>query len=327
MPFIAQSDYVAPLLRSNPHIQTIVPTIFRKVAGVEYDRRRIETPDGDFLDLDFSRVGSLRLAIVLHGLEGDSGRPYMMGMVKALNRNGWDALALNFRGCGGEPNRKLRMYHSGETEDLQTVIGHVASLGVYSDLALVGFSLGGNVILKYLGEKGVETHPLIKAAVAVSVPCDLKACSDRLEEFINRPYLKRFFRLLREKIRSKAMIMPGQIDDMGYEQLRTLKEFDDRYTAPLHGFRDADDYYEKASSRQFLSNISIRTLLINSADDPFLSESCYPREESEANPYLFLEIPRNGGHVGFMASNALGEYWSETRAASFLGTWVPGRRS
>jgi len=322
VPVVARSNYTAPLLCSNPHVQTIIPTVFRKVRGVSYQRERIATPDGDFIDLDWAEVGSKRLAILLQGLEGDSGRPYMMGMVRALNRNDWDALAMNFRGCSGEPNLKLRMYHSGETEDLHTVISHVAASGMYDELALVGFSLGGNAILKYLGEQGDRKSPLIKQAVTISVPCDLKACSVRLEEFRNRPYLRRFLRMLHEKIRVKALMMPESISDIGYERIRTLKDFDDRYTAPMHGFKDADDYYEKASCRQFLPTISIPTLLINAADDPFLSASCFPIEEAKSNIHLFLEIPEHGGHVGFMAFNNDGEYWSETRAIVFLNTMV-----
>ena len=318
MPVIPQSAYKAPLLCSNPHIQTIVPTLFRKVYGVTYQRERIETPDGDFLDLDWSRVGAKRLAVVLHGLEGNSTRSYIMGMVKALNRSAWDALAVNFRGCGGEPNRKLRMYHSGETEDIQTVIRHVSELANYSELALVGFSLGGNVILKYLGEQRGKTHSMIKAVVTISVPCDLKASSVRISALMNRLYLKRFLGMLHEKMKAKALMAPEKIDLRGYDKIRTLKEFDDRYTAPLHGFKDAYDYYEKSSSRQFLNRISVPTLLINAADDPFLSASCYPVEEAKANPNLFLEVPKHGGHVGFMASNNDGEYWSETRAVAFL---------
>lgn len=324
MPVVAQSSYISPLFCSSPHVQTVIPTLFRKVSGVTYQRERIDTPDGDFLDLDWSRVGSRRLAIVLHGLEGDSGRPYMRGMVKALNRRGWDALAMNLRGCSGEPNRKLRMYHSGETDDLHTVIRHVTALESCDDLALMGFSLGGNVILKYLGERGDTPPALLKAAVAVSVPCDLTACAVRLEEFRNRLYLRRFLRLLHGKIRAKALMMPESVSDHGYERIKWLKEFDDRYTAPFHGFKDAADYYAQASSRQFLPNISVPTLLINAADDPFLSSSCFPTEEAKANPHLFLEVPRHGGHVGFMSFNHDGEYWSETRATTFLDTMVSG---
>jgi uncharacterized protein len=318
MPLISESDYIAPIMLGNPHIQTIIPTLFRKVPGVIYERERIVTPDEDFLDLDWARIGSKRLCIVLHGLEGDSGRPYMRGMVRSLNRRDWDALALNFRGCSGEPNRQLRMYHSGETEDLQTVISHVCAQGNYSQLALAGFSLGGNAILKYLGEKCFGVSPILKVAVTISVPCDLKACSIRLEEFLNRPYLKRFLVMLRRKMEAKSIVAPDIVSIAGYERIRTLKEFDDRYTAPLHGFKDADDYYSQASSKQFLKAISIPTLVINAADDPFLSVTCYPRKEAEANQDLFLEVPKHGGHVGFMSRNRDGEYWSETRAVSFL---------
>ena len=318
MPLISESDYRAPFLFGNPHFQTIIPTLFRKVAGVIYKRERIDTADEDFLDLDWSSVGSKRLCIVLHGLEGNSGRPYMRGMVRALNRRRWDALALNFRGCCGEPNRKLRMYHSGETEDLQAVINHASALGAYSQFALVGFSLGGNAILKYLGEQGASVAPILRAAVTISVPCDLRACSIRLEEFLNRPYLKRFLRMLRGKMETKSRMAPDIVRIAGYDQIKTLKEFDDRYTAPLHGFKDADDYYSKSSCKQFLNTISIPTLLINAADDPFLSPTCFPTKEAEANQNLFLEVPKYGGHVGFMARNRELEYWSETRATSFL---------
>lgn len=318
MPMIARSDYKAPLLCSNPHVQTIIPTVFRKVPGVTYLRERITTPDGDFLDLDWSKIGSKRAAIVLHGLEGNSDRPYMRGMVKALNRRGWDAVAVNFRGCSGVSNKKMRMYHSGETEDVHTVVCHIVASDRYEQLALVGFSLGGNAILKYLGEQEDRILPAIKAAVAISVPCDLKGCSLRLEEFWNKPYLKRFLKMLHSKIKVKALERPDEISVRGYEDIKTLEEFDDRYTAPLHGFRDANDYYEKASCKQFLHSIPVPALVINAADDPFLSPSCYPHEEAEANRHLFLEIPDHGGHTGFMAFNETDEYWSETRAASFL---------
>jgi hypothetical protein len=318
MPVVGESTYKPPLLFANPHWQTAVPTLFRKVTGIQYRRQRIDTSDGDFLDLDWSRVQETALGIVLHGLEGDSTRGYVMGMVKALNRSGWDALALNFRGCSGEPNRLLRMYHSGDIADLDAVIATVTKDSIYDTIALIGFSLGGNVILKYLGERDRDLDPSIKAAVTLSVPCDLKACSQRLEEFRNRLYLKRFLRLLHAKIQHKAHCFPDSISADDYTSIRTLKEFDDRYTAPIHGFSSADDYYARASSKQFLSSIATPTLLINAADDPFLSDSCYPMQEAESNPNLFLEIPRHGGHCGFMSGRLHDEYWSETRTLSFL---------
>ncbi len=318
MPLISPSSYRAPLMFSNPHVQTVFPSLFRRVSGVHYQRHRIDTPDGDFLDLDKSAVGSRRLAIILHGLEGDSSRTYVLGMVRAVNRRGWDALAVNFRGCSGVSNKRLRFYHSGDTQDLEAVILQVTADEKYSELALIGFSLGGNVILKYLGERGTQTNSLITKAVAFSVPCDLESSSNHLARSANRIYLKRFLRLLREKIRMKMAIMPGQINDHDYKTIKTFKEFDDRYTAPMFGFSGAEDYWRKASCKPFLASISIPTLLINAADDPFLTDLCYPTEEAKNNPGFFLEIPKFGGHVGFLAFNSAREYWSESRTVSFL---------
>ncbi len=320
MPVIAQSLYRAHWPFTNPHVQTIFPTLLRKVTGIHYRRERIETLDGDFVDLDFSGVAAERVAIVLHGLEGDSSRNYVLGMVKVFNKSGWDAVAMNFRGCSGECNRKLRFYHSGDTLDLHTVVTHVTEAYHYSQVALIGFSLGGNVVLKYLGERGESVMPEIRKAVVFSVPCDLTSSSQRISEPSNRIYMKRFLRMLREKIRMKMKLMPDLIDDHGYETIKTFKEFDDRYTAPINGFKNAEDYWEKASCKPYLTSISVPTLLISAADDPFLPDPCYPREEAQANPNLLLEIPGRGGHVGFVAFNRSREYWSESRAVEFVNT-------
>lgn len=318
MPIVEISGYCAPLLFRNSHLQTVYPSIFRKVEGVSYTRERLITPDDDFLDLDWSRVNSRRLAIILHGLEGDSSRSYIKGMVKAFNSRKWDALALNFRGCSQEPNRQSRMYHSGETRDLALVIKHALSTGIYDKLALIGFSLGGNVILKSLGELGTDVDPRIGAAVAISVPCDLKACSIRLEQFGNRAYSRRFLRMLRKKIINKTNLYPEVMDASRLDSVKTLKQFDEEFTAPLHGFRSADDYYHRSSSLQFLHNISLPTLLLSSSDDPFLAPECYPFEIASGHEWLHLETPRHGGHVGFVSFNQKNEYWSETRAAQFV---------
>lgn len=322
MPIVDISGYKAPLFFKNPHVQTVFPSVFRKVEGVNYTRQRLETQDDDFLDLDWSRINSRKLAIVLHGLEGDTGRSYIKGMTKAINRCGWDALALNFRGCGEEPNRQSRMYHSGETTDIDFVIKSAIALGLYDAMALVGFSLGGNVILKYLGESGRNIHQVIKFAVTISVPCDLKACSIKLEQRSNRGYSRRFLRMLTNKLRKKAESYPKTVDTSGLANLKSLKEFDEKYTAPLHGFRNAEDYYNRSSSLQFLSHISIPTLLISSLDDPFLAPECYPYEIAKRHDFLHLETPDHGGHVGFVSFNQRGEYWSETRTAQFIsGHW------
>jgi predicted alpha/beta-fold hydrolase len=318
MPIIAQSSYVPPLGFSNGHIQSLFPTLFRKVKGVRYERERIWTPDDDFLDLDWSKVGAEKLAIITHGLEGSTQRWYVLGMVRAINRSGWDALAWNMRGCSGEPNKRLRFYHSGASEDLQAVIQHVLEREEYHSIALVSFSLGGNMTLKYLGERGKQVDPLISRAVACSVPCDLRSGSVKMARLANRLYMKRFTRMLHEKIRAKMRILPGQISDEGYHRIKTFKDFDDRYTAPLHGFRDAENYWRKSSCKQFLKNITVPTLLVNALNDPFLAEPCYPVEEATANPNFFLEMPASGGHVGFISFNKTEEYWFESRAVAFL---------
>lgn len=318
MPIVAHSSYESPCLLANGHVQTLFPSLFRKVDGVAYQRERIATLDGDFLDLDWAIKGSHRLAVIAHGLEGDSKSAYAQGMVKALSRNGWDAVVWNARGCSGEPNRVLRFTHSGAIEDLQTVISHLNTTRAYDEMALIGFSLGGNVTLKYLGECGSELNPRIKKAVAFSVPCDLQSGSLQLAGLTNQIYMRRFLSSLRQKIRAKMKMMPGKIDDRHYGQLRTFKDFDDRYTAPIHGFADAEDYWRLSSCRPVLKNISIPTLLINARNDPFLAEPCYPIAEAEANPNLLLEMPTSGGHVGFITFHPQGEYWSESRAISFL---------
>jgi predicted alpha/beta-fold hydrolase len=318
MPIVAHSTYVPPPFLANGHLQTLLPALFRRVRGVIYERERITTPDGDFLDLDWAGKGSRHLAIIAHGLEGDSKRAYALGMVRALLRNGWDAVVWNARGCSGEPNRALRFTHSGATEDLQTVLAHVISTRHHDELALIGFSLGGNLTLKYLGECGRELNPRIKKAVVLSVPCDLQSSSIQLARQANQIYMRRFLMSLRQKIRAKMKIMPGKIDDRDYGQLRTFKDFDDRYTASIHGFADAEDYWRQSSSRPFLKSISIPTLLINARNDPFLAERCYPISEAEANSNIHLEMPASGGHVGFITFNHQGEYWSEARALSFV---------
>jgi predicted alpha/beta-fold hydrolase len=242
----------------------------------------------------------------------------MLGMVKALNRGRWDALSMNFRGCSGECNRKLRFYHSGETGDLHTVISHVTGRHDYAQIALIGFSVGGNMVLKYLGEEGPNVHPCITGAVMLSVPCDLASSAIKLSLPANRVYLKRFLRMLRRKIRLKMHLMPGSISDDGYGTIKTFKEFDDRYTARIFGFRDAEDYWQKASSRPYVPRITIPTLLITSTDDPFLAGPCYPFEEAQASASFYLEAPKHGGHVGFLSLNHRGEYWSESRTVAFL---------
>lgn len=316
MPILPVSTYRPPRFLQNGHALTIYPHLFRRVEGVVYRRQRIETPDDDFIDLDRSSFGFERVVVVAHGLEGNSQRPYVLGMVRALNEGGWDVVVWNFRGCSGEPNRKPRFYHSGDTADLDTVMCHVLKAGRYNCVALVGFSLGGNVVLKYLGERGSGVPRAIVAAVAFSVPCDLHDSALKMGQASNMLYMRRFLNSLHEKIRVKKALFPGQVDDQGYHSIRDFVEFDDRYS-PLHGFAGALDYYEQSSSKPFLGSIRVPTLLINALDDPFLDFSCYPRDEARASRYLTLEIPGSGGHVGFV-SLCSRHYWSEARCVEFL---------
>jgi predicted alpha/beta-fold hydrolase len=317
MPIVTASTYRPPCFLRNGHLLTIYPHLFRRVEGVAYRRRRIETPDNDFIDLDCCLAGSHKAAVIAHGLEGNSQRPYVLGMVRALNESGWDAVVWNFRGCSGEPNRKPRFYHSGDTADLDTVVEHVLESRRYSRTALVGFSLGGNIVLKYLGERGRDALRSIGAAVVFSVPCDLHGAALEMSRPSNMLYMRRFLTSLHDKIRVKMSVFPGQVDDHDYHRIRDFKDFDDRYTGPLHGFAGAMDYWEKCSSKPFLGTISIPTLLVNALDDPFLSPSCYPRDEALSNPFLTLEMPDAGGHVGFVSLRSR-HYWSERRCVDFL---------
>jgi uncharacterized protein len=318
MPLISNSTYTPPPLFRNGHLQTLYPVLFRRVPGIAYTRERISTPDDDFLDLDWARVGADSLVIVLHGLEGSSRRLHVRGMVRALNRRGWDVLALNLRGCSGVPNRRARAYHSGATEDLQTVVAYVPAQAHYRRLALVGFSLGGNLLLKYLGEQGAALPAAIVRAVAISVPCDLTAASHKLAQWQNQIYMRYFLHSLRGKLRQKLDLLQPHVNPADLRRLRSFKDFDDLYTAPFHGFTCAEDYWRRAGCRPFIPGIAIPTLLLNAWDDPFLTGACFPLAEAEQSTCFFLEAPRHGGHVGFVPAAGQGEYWHEQRAGAFL---------
>lgn len=317
MPLIS-STFKAPFGYSNNHLQTIVPGILRKVRNLNYQRERITTPDNDFLDLDWSSVDSKRLVIVLHGLEGATDRPYVRGLIKCANAQDWDGVGLNFRGCSGTPNLAFRSYHSGVTDDVELVVKHILSKDIYDEIAIVGFSLSGNVALKYAGEQSSQIDPKIKKVVGVSVPCDLVNGSKRIAQRDNFIYLRRFMTSLKEKIADKEKRYPKLID---YERLRRAKtfyDFDDTYTGPAHGFQGALDYYTRCSSILFIPNITIPTLILNAKDDSFLSDSCYPIDLAKRMDNVFLEMPQNGGHVGFMSRQRRPFYWSEERIMDFL---------
>lgn len=317
--------YRPPSSLFNKHLETIYPALFRKVQISGYRRERINTPDDDFLDLDWLDHGSDiasakhataergKLVIISHGLEGNSQRAYMKGMAKAFFDRGFDALAWNYRGCGEEMNRQLRFYHSGATDDLDVVVRHAATR--YKSVYLVGFSLGGNLTLKYLGENGPNLPPVVKGAAVFSVPINLRTSCEKISGRGNFIYANRFLRSLKQKVLAKSRVMQG-IDVTGIGSINTLKAFDDRYTAPLHGFKDAITYYEACSSIYFLKNIRVPALIVNALNDPFLGIDCYP--SGIGNPDLHFEFSERGGHVGFALFNQNGLYWSELRALNFV---------
>ncbi|MFK7850260.1 MAG: YheT family hydrolase [Akkermansiaceae bacterium] len=315
MPLISKSTYRPPTWLQGGHLQTIHPALFRKVLRVTSREERLELDDGDFLDLQWAGSRGERLAILSHGLEGSAGSKYVQGMAGALLKRGWDVLAWSFRGCGDEPNRLVSFYHSGKTEDLEQIVRHALQVHPAKRIDLLGFSLGGNLTLKYLGERGESLAPQIAKAVAFSVPCELACSSEQLGKWQSRIYMERFLKTLRSKVRQKQADYPNDLDINGLDQIKTFAEFDDRYTAPLHGFTGALDYWNQSSCRQFINGIQIPSLLVSAANDPIIGPRCYPREEAENSDCFYLEIPDKGGHVGFGGGK---EYWSEKRAAEFL---------
>lgn len=320
MPVLQQTTYSPPRFLNNGHALTIWPNLFRKVDYSYRQSVRLETADDDFIDIDLSYDAqsppSEKVVILSHGLEGHSHRPYMLGMTKALAAQGWHVVARNFRSCSGVPNKAVCLYHSGETEDLDLVVRYCLNQG-YTRIALVGFSMGGNQTLKYLGER--VSHPALVGSVVFSVPCDLVGSAERLSHFSHRLYMYYFMRSLRAKVKEKALRYPEKIDPKDLERVRTFKEFDERFTAPLHGFTSAMDYWTHTSSLRFLSGISVPTLLVNAKDDPFLSPKCYPEKQAAEHAHLHLEQPEHGGHTGFVTFNTP-LYWSEQRTVNFLET-------
>lgn len=306
-------NYKRPSLLFSGHLETIYPALFRTIE-LSYERERIFTPDGDFLDLDWIKNNSKKLVIISHGLEGNSSRAYMKGMAKAFSTNGFDVIAWNFRGCSDEMNKMLRFYHSGATDDLDLVVRHAQRNG-YTEIYLIGFSLGGNLTLKYLGERNSSAE--ITKAVVFSTPLDLHTSCLKISKPGNVIYSARFLKSLKNKVIQKSKLISG-IDLKGIERIDTLISFDDRYTAPLHGFDSALDYYNKCSSINFIESITLPTLIVNAQNDPFLSELCYPVSKVKNHPWVKFENPRYGGHVGFAQFDKNGLYWSEERALSFL---------
>jgi predicted alpha/beta-fold hydrolase len=318
MPLIESSSYgKPPKFLFNGHLETIIPSIFRKIKGVQYFRERINTPDGDFLNVDWSKIGSNKLLIISHGLEGSSDRHYAMGLAKLFNQNGYDVLAWNNRSCGGEMNIGPILYHHGATYDLKTVINHVEKSHSYESYFLAGISMGGAQTLKYLGENGLDLNPKIKRAAVYSTPCNLPDSAATLKEKRNSFYKNRFLGKLKSKMFIKGNQFPGLVDLDLLKMVNDFETFDTHFTAKVHGFKDAQDFYRSVSADNWMPEIQIPTLIINALNDPLIKDRCFPVKLAEKHPHIFLEMPRRGGHTGFLVPGQ--EFtWAEYRFLEFL---------
>ena len=316
MPLITAS-YSPKGLFKNGHFSTVYSAKLRNAPQLVQQRERLTLPDGDFMDLDFSfaKKSSSSIAILLHGLEGNAQRTYIKGQSKILNDYGWEVCAINYRGCSGETNALFESYHAGKTRDLHYVVTYLLEKNKYSKIALVGFSLGGNLLLKYLGEREHIPKEVV-AGVAVSAPLHLKGSLEKLSQWNNWLYRTSFLYHLRNKYKEKVRLFPEVASLSLYHKIDSLKTFDDIYTATAHGFKDAFDYYEQNSSLPFLPTIKVPVFILNAKNDSFLSQKCYPFSLAEKSKNIYLETPNYGGHVGFHKTDKL--YYSEERAVQFL---------
>ena len=307
-----------------PHAQTLAARVLRPGDGPELRRERIETPDDDFLDLDWGvdPGEGAPIVLVVHGLEGSARRRYMRNACRELGKAGLWPVALNLRGCSGECNRALQFYHSGKTEDPAFVLEMLRERHPGRAVGVLGFSLGGNVLLKLLGERADGGLGLVDAAVAMSVPYDLAAGCTLLERStMGRAYANYFLHSLKAKVELKRDRLASVLDLSAVALARTIWEFDERATAPLHGFASAAAYYEECSSARYLHAIETPTLLLHAVDDPFLPPESIPQREAERNPALHLELQRRGGHVGFLEGTPWRPaFWADEEAARFLAT-------
>ncbi len=314
---IVESSFQAASWCRNPHLQTLWPYWFRRSPSPTYRRERLELDDGDFLDLDwYDSLPHSPLVVVLHGLEGCSGSHYVRGLVDTLAHHGVRSVIMHQRGCSGTPNRLARGYHAGETLDFDAVLQRLRQREPDTALAAVGFSMGGNILLKWMGE-----HPatdMIETAVAVSVPFSLAEGVRRMEQGISRLYQWRLLSLMRRSINTKFDAMRAPIDFKDVSRIRNFFEFDDRVTAPLHGFAGAEDYYRRCSSRPFLFSIDVDTLILHALDDPMLTPAAVPTE-ADISGTIRLELSRTGGHVGFVHGPLWRpRYWLDQRITRHL---------
>ena len=318
---------------ANPHAQTLWDTVRPDGRGVSFQRERIETPDGDFLDMDIAHVRGYDLGdnapviMLLHGLEGSARRPYALEAYRHLAERGIRAVGMNYRSCSGEMNRTARLYHAGETDDVAVAHDWLDQRFPGVPKGMIGVSLGGNVLLKYLGERREELGIRLRAAVAISPPFDLAMGSDSVHESSARRYLPGFLRSLKAKVRARESLLSGRIDVARTLAAETMREFDDACTAPLFGFADADDYYARCSSRRFLAGVRTPTLVLRAEDDPIIPAADIPYDLFALNPALTSGITQRGGHVGWVEGRPFAHRrWAERQAARFLAACLfPGQ--
>ncbi|MBT4412472.1 MAG: alpha/beta fold hydrolase [Polaribacter sp.] len=313
------SNFLPTIPFRNGHFNTMYRPLFMKDTAT-YTRKRISTWDHDFIDLDFSFVGSETLILLIHGLEGSSNSKYIAANTNHLNCKGLDTVCFNLRGCSGEDNLQLATYHSGKTEDVSFVIDYLLGNYNYKNIVIVGFSLGGNLTLKYIGEKGESISSIIKGGIAVSVPIDIASAELEMDKLKNKLYIEMFFKTMKNKVLEKAFKFPEyKLDQEKLFKATKFKHLEYLYTVPVFGFKSPEDYWEKASSKPYLSKIRKPTLLINAKDDTFLSRECYPYQEAKNSKFFFFEETKFGGHVGFMTSFKPEENkWLEFRIERFI---------
>jgi len=318
-------SFKAPFGLKNPHLQTLFSTFFRKPISLTFTIETFELNDGDFIECYWHQHKPLEkekkpIMVLFHGLEGSFNSPYIQGMIKKASDNGYDCVVMHFRNCAGKENRLPRSYHSGETKDAKAWITHLHSLYPTRDIFVVGYSLGGNVLLKLLGEWKALSP--IKKAISISAPMSLEISANTLNSGSSKIYQKHLLKFLKASLLQKyQQHNMEKIIGKKEEEINTIKtlwEFDEIYTAPVHGFKNAKDYYTQSSAKQYLKNIITPTLIIHALDDPFMSSQILPKK-AELSPSITLDIQKNGGHLGFIGGSFLTpNYWLEERVISFF---------
>lgn len=319
MPVLATSSFSgAPAWQFNGHLQTIIPSAWRRVPGVAFERERIDLADGDFLDLDWLDNGSRKLIVLSHGLEGSSRAHYMKGMAKIFATQGWDVLAWNFRSCSGEINRALKFY-GYDSNDLEAVIAHAMRTRHYEQINLVGFSMGASVVLKFLGRYGAQLPAPVVNAVVFAPQCDLASAAWQMDHRPSlRIYRQKFLQRMAWKFHQKARLYPEILDTGKIDATKTWMEFSAAFVAPTLGFNSVESFLRAGSCTQDLAGIRIPTLMVSAQNDPLLTRACFPVKQAEKHPYLLLEMPRQGGHIGFQSRESRQWMWSEHRALRFV---------